>query len=165
MGGSGVTSVSPCSMACLRVASHTERALRYTGWEASLRTPRTAGCSGSSSPISHRPVRANGPASAPQGVTYFVTRHAGARDWVEEQDIRVDRLVEHLDVETIGPGDTVIGSLPVNLAARLCERGGRYLHLSLEVPPDLRGKELTAEDMRSLGARVEEYRVEVTGPP
>jgi len=115
--------------------------------------------------LEETPVRANGPASAPQGVTYFVTRHAGARDWVEEQDIRVDRLVEHLDVETIGPGDTVIGSLPVNLAARVCERGGRYLHLSLEVLPDLRGKELTAEVMRSLGARVEEYRVEVAGPP
>jgi CRISPR-associated protein Csx16 len=108
-------------------------------------------------------VRAGDPASERDGVSYLVTRHAGARDWAEEQDLPVDRIVEHLDVEIIEPGDTVIGSLPVNLAARVCERGGRYLHLSLEVPPELRGKELTAEAMRRLGARVEEYRVSPAG--
>ena len=72
---------------------------------------------------------------------------------------RVDRVVDHLDVESIEPGDTVIGSLPVDLAARVCERGGRYLHLALELPAGLRGTDLTAEDMRRLGARIEEYRV------
>jgi CRISPR-associated protein Csx16 len=115
--------------------------------------------------LENAPVRAREPVNAPEGVTCFVTRHAGARDWAEREGIQVDRVVEHLDVETVGPGDTVIGSLPVNLAARVCERGGRYLHLALEVPAEMRGKELTAEDMRRLGARVEEYRVIVAGTP
>ena len=91
--------------------------------------------------------------------TYFVTRHSGARDWAQDKGIRVDQVVDHLDVTQVRAGDVVIGSLPVNLAAEVCERGGHYLHLSLDLPSKLRGKELTAEDMRALGARVEEYVV------
>jgi len=91
--------------------------------------------------------------------TYFVTRHPGARDWAAEQGITVDLLVSHMDPEGIQPGDVVLGTLPVNLAARVCERGARYLHLSLELPPTLRGRELSTEDMRTLGARLEEFRI------
>jgi CRISPR-associated protein Csx16 len=54
----------------------------------------------------------------------------------------------------------VVGSLPVNLVADVCARGARYLHLSLDLPADARGIELTVETMRRYGARVEEYRVE-----
>ncbi len=98
-------------------------------------------------------------AQVPGPQTYLVTRHPGARDWADEEGIAVDALVDHLDVTDIQPGDRVIGSLPVNLAAQVCERGGRYLHLSLELPPGLRGRELSADDMRRLGARVEEFHV------
>jgi len=92
--------------------------------------------------------------------TYFVSRHPGARDWAEEEGIAVDLVLAHLDPADVVAGDTVIGSLPVNLAAEVCARGARYLHLSLELPATLRGRELTAEQMRGLGARVEEFRVE-----
>ena len=91
---------------------------------------------------------------------YFVTRHPGAVEWAARRGLAVDRQVEHLDVMDIKQGDVVIGSLPVNLAAEVCSRGGRYLHLSLELPVDLRGRELTADDMHALGARIEEFRVE-----
>lgn len=91
--------------------------------------------------------------------TFFISRHPGAVDWAAEEGIVVDRQIAHLDTETIQPGDVVIGTLPVNLAARVCERGGRYLHLSLELPPDWRGRELSADDLRRIGARVQEYRI------
>lgn len=91
---------------------------------------------------------------------YFVTRHPGALAWAAEEGITVDALVGHLDHTVIAPGDRVIGSLPVNLVAEVCVRGGRYLHLSLDLAPELRGRELTADDMRACGARIEEYRVE-----
>jgi CRISPR-associated protein Csx16 len=99
----------------------------------------------------------------PEPTTYLVTRHPGAREWAEQEGIAVDRVVDHLDVGQIRDGDVVIGSLPVNLAAEVCARGGRYLHLSLHLPPELRGKELTVEDMRRLGARVEEHVVSRKG--
>jgi CRISPR-associated protein Csx16 len=90
---------------------------------------------------------------------YFVTRHPGARDWAAEEGLMVDTVVTHLDPAIIEPGDQVIGSLPVNLAGAVCARGGRYLHLSLDLPPELRGYELTTEQMRACGARIEEYRI------
>ncbi|HRC72968.1 MAG TPA: CRISPR-associated protein Csx16 [Candidatus Competibacter sp.] len=91
--------------------------------------------------------------------TRFVSRHPGALDWAAEEGIAVDALITHLDPDTLQPGDTVIGTLPIHLAARVCQRGGRYLHLSLELPPDWRGRELSAADLRRFGARLEEYRV------
>lgn len=71
---------------------------------------------------------------------YFISRHPGALAWAAEEGVTVDRQVAHLDAEIVRPGDVVIGTLPVNLAARVCERGGRYLHLSLELPPEWRGE-------------------------
>jgi CRISPR-associated protein Csx16 len=99
------------------------------------------------------------PPVSPPSKTYFVTRHPGARAWAAEEGIPVDEVVDHLGVETIRPGDVVIGSLPVNLAAEVCRRGGRYLHLSVDLTPELRGVELSAGQMRACGARVEEYGV------
>jgi len=97
--------------------------------------------------------------------TYFVTRHAGARNWAIEEGMTVDAVVAHLDLTLIIANDVVIGSLPVNLAAEVCARGGRYLHLSLELPPALRGVELTAEAMRNCGACIEEYQVQRIASP
>ncbi|HRD65596.1 MAG TPA: CRISPR-associated protein Csx16 [Candidatus Competibacter sp.] len=96
--------------------------------------------------------------------TLFVSRHPGARDWAAKEGFAVDRQVAHLDPGTIQPGDVVIGTLPVHLAARVCQRGGRYLHLSLELPLEWRGRELSAADLRQLGARLEEYRVTLVNP-
>ncbi|MBF0152727.1 MAG: CRISPR-associated protein Csx16 [Magnetococcales bacterium] len=91
---------------------------------------------------------------------YFVSRHPGAVAWAHDNGVAADVRVEHLDPEIIQAGDMVIGSLPVNLAARICHRGARYLHLSLELPSAWRGRELTKEEMTACGARIEEYRIE-----
>ena len=93
--------------------------------------------------------------------TYFVSRHPGAVAWVLRQGIAVDHLIPHVDIMRLQPGDTVIGTLPVNLAAEVCKRGAHYLHLSLRVPAALRGVELSTEQLDSLGARLESF--EVTG--
>lgn len=91
---------------------------------------------------------------------YFVTRHPGAQDWADAEGILIDQVIDHLDPAIIQPGDTLIGSLPVNLAAEVCARGGRYLHLSLDLRANLRGRELSAEQMCACGARIERYLVQ-----
>ncbi len=96
--------------------------------------------------------------------TYFVSRHPGAHAWADEEGVRVDRVIDHLDLAVVLPGDTVIGSLPVNLAAEVCQRGARYLHLCVVLPAALRGVELSAEQMRACGARLEEYRIARVDP-
>lgn len=90
---------------------------------------------------------------------FFVGRHRGALQWAKDEGIAFDESVDHLDARSIRDGDVVVGTLPVQLAAEVCERGGRYMHLSIAVPPSRRGSELSAEDMRAFGASVEEYRV------
>lgn len=92
--------------------------------------------------------------------TFFVSRHTGAVEWAARQGLIVDRQVEHLNITDVRHGDVVIGSLPVNLVAEVCSRGGRYLHLSLDLPAEKRGLELSANEMESCGARIEEYRAE-----
>lgn len=91
--------------------------------------------------------------------TFFVTRHPGALDWAAAQGIAFDRHIPHLDPQEVGAGDTVIGSLPVHLAAAVCARGARYLNLSLDLPAKLRGRELDAATLDECAARVEEYLV------
>ncbi|MBL3553145.1 CRISPR-associated protein Csx16 [Rhodovulum sulfidophilum] len=94
---------------------------------------------------------------------YFVTRHSGALDWAKAQGIDATPL-SHLNPASIARGDTVIGSLPVHIAAEVTARGARYLHLSLDLPAGARGRELTAEEMARYGARLTEYRIKEADP-
>ena len=91
--------------------------------------------------------------------TWFVTRHPGAVEWAARRGLAVDRPVAHLDIDEVKPGDTVIGILPVHLAAEVCARGARFYNLSLDVPPEARGRELSADDLERYGARLEGYTV------
>lgn len=91
--------------------------------------------------------------------TFFITRHRGAVEWAQRHGLSIDRHIVHLDPAEVRPGDVVIGTLPVNLAAEVCARGARYLNLSLDLPPEARGRELSADDLERYGARIEEYQV------
>ena len=90
--------------------------------------------------------------------TYFISRHPGAVEWAESEGFHVDERLAHFDVSIVQQGDRVLGTLPINLVAEVNTRGGEYLHLTLELPSDRRGKELTAQDMREFGARLEPYQ-------
>ncbi len=90
--------------------------------------------------------------------TYFISRHAGAVAWAQSQGFQVDQQLAHFDVNRVQAGDVILGTLPVNLIAEVNARGGRYFHLTLDLPAELRGQELTAELMQRYGARLEEFR-------
>ena len=95
--------------------------------------------------------------------TYFVSRHPGAVDWARQQGLAVDVWLPHLDVNQVQAGDTVAGTLPIQLAAQVCGRGAWYLHLSLKLPAHLRGIELSARDLLEAGARLEAFQVLLVG--
>lgn len=95
--------------------------------------------------------------------TWFISRHPGAIEWARQQGLRVDEYLTHLDPGRIRAGDTVIGSLPVNLAAQVCEAGARYLHISLELPAKLRGRELSADELAACGAKLQAFQVRTFG--
>lgn len=94
--------------------------------------------------------------------TWLVTRHAGAVEWAREIGVELssEKPCTHLDVESVQAGDIVVGTLPVHLVAEINRRGARYLHLSMEIPADARGRELSAEELKCFGARLEEYHVD-----
>ncbi|MDR0776281.1 MAG: CRISPR-associated protein Csx16 [Azonexus sp.] len=91
--------------------------------------------------------------------TFFVTRHPGALDWARGQGITFDRHITHLDTAEVKAGDTVLGSLPVHLAGQVCQQGARYFNLSLNLPENLRGRELDAQTLKECGALLEEFIV------
>ncbi len=93
------------------------------------------------------------------GIAWFVSRHPGAIEWAQRQNLVIDRWVAHLDPAEVQAGDRVIGTLPVNLAADICKRGARYFHLSLQVPAEWRGRELSSDDLQQLTAQIVPYCV------
>lgn len=90
---------------------------------------------------------------------YFISRHPSASLWLAQQGIHVDQHLPHLDAVELQPGDRVIGTLPLQLAARVCEQGAYYWHLTLEVPRHLRGQELSVAQMENCRARLERFHV------
>ncbi len=90
---------------------------------------------------------------------WLVSRHPGAVEWIRYQGIAVDHQVQHLDVSLVQDGDLVVGTLPIQLAAAVCQRGARYFHLSVQLPFELRGQELDSTTLNRLGAKLEEFAV------
>jgi CRISPR-associated protein Csx16 len=92
--------------------------------------------------------------------TYLVTRHPGTLQWMQQHGPAFDCHVAHLEPARIQPGDTVIGTLPVHLAARVSARGGKYWNLVLDTPAHWRGQELSAEQLNSVQAHLQEFHIE-----
>lgn len=93
-------------------------------------------------------------------MNYLVSRHPGAVEWCQRQEQAIDTILPHLDTALICAGDKVIGTLPLPMVAEVQRRGARYLHLSVPVPYELRGQELSADQLEQLGASLTEYKVE-----
>jgi CRISPR-associated protein Csx16 len=91
--------------------------------------------------------------------TWLITRHPGAVSWFAEQGIHIDEHLPHLDAEKISPADVVYGSLPIHLVAKICEAGAQYWHLSLDMPSQLRGQELSSTQLKRINARLERFVV------
>ena len=77
--------------------------------------------------------------------TWFISRHPGAIKWVKLQNIQIDRFESHLDTSLVQAGDVVIGTLPIHLAAEVCQKGVKFYFLSINVTPEQRGTELTEQ--------------------
>lgn len=88
---------------------------------------------------------------------WFVSRHPGARAWALERELKVDHWCDHLDITQVVEGDVVIGTLPLPIAVAVCRCGAEYWHLAIELPAELRGVELSANELSRLQARLVRY--------
>lgn len=97
---------------------------------------------------------------------WIVSRHTGAIQWLQarlahEGQGRDLCVVEHLDTEDVQAGDRVFGILPMHLAAAVGERQAQCWMVQIDTPREWRGRDLTAADMDTLGARLREVRVQL----
>ncbi|MFT4256097.1 MAG: CRISPR-associated protein Csx16 [Pseudoxanthomonas sp.] len=93
--------------------------------------------------------------------TWLISRHPGALEWIQRNGTTFDQHITHLDDPSrIQPGDTVIGSLPVHLAADVCSRGASYWNLSLHLPEHARGRELSAVEHDRFDTMLEQFHVQ-----
>ena len=90
--------------------------------------------------------------------TYFVSRHKGAQEWALRRGIKA-QVIEHFDPSIVEQDDVVIGTLPIHLAKQVCEKGGLYVHLMMDVPAVLRGREISADMMEELGADLAAFEI------
>ncbi len=91
--------------------------------------------------------------------TWFVSRHPGALQWMRQHGPAFDHHVSHLDPVDVQAGDRVIGTLPIHLAAQVCARGAGYWHLVLCLPEAARGHDLSAQELSTLGATLQQFDV------
>jgi len=90
--------------------------------------------------------------------TWVVTRHTGAIEWLKGSGVKADKVVTDLEINDPQKGDIIIGILPIQHVATLNQRGVRYFHICLELLPQDRAKELTAQQMRERSAELVEYQ-------
>jgi hypothetical protein len=85
----------------------------------------------------------------------IVTRHKALVQVLQEDFGIEGEVVEHATAEMLD-GRDVVGILPIYLAART----NTVTVLELAVPPEMRGVELTVEDVRKFMGKPKTYRVE-----
>ena len=93
---------------------------------------------------------------------WFVSRHTGALEWMQNHGPAFNWHVTHLNPQEVAVGDTVIGALPVNLASEICLRGARYFNLSLQLREEGRGRKLSAKELVAYNAVLEEFVIRRT---
>ncbi|QMT31186.1 CRISPR-associated protein Csx16 [Alysiella filiformis] len=92
--------------------------------------------------------------------TLFVSRHAGAIEWIAQQaHWHIDEIVPHLDLAQVNAGDVVVGTLPVHLAAAVCEKGAQFYFLQMPQQFATRGSEYSAAEMTAAGASLVRFDV------
>lgn len=91
---------------------------------------------------------------------YFVSRHPGAIAWIKKQtEWKVDAFITHLDIDTIKAGDIVLGTLPIHLAALVCQKGAEFYFLTVPQEENRRGTEYSIEEMLNMKCFLQRYEV------
>lgn len=88
----------------------------------------------------------------------IVTRHAGLVEYLKQEGIVGDNVevVAHASPEVVR-GRHVVGVLPHSLSCLTAS----FTEVPLKLPAELRGKELTADDVRRYAGKAVTYKVTV----
>lgn len=89
--------------------------------------------------------------------TIMITRHKALVQYaIEKGIVPADvRVLPHVSTPKEVAGKHVVGPIPLHLAAAAT----RVTHIPLSIPPELRGVELTLEQLREMAGPAETYAV------
>ena len=90
---------------------------------------------------------------------FIVSRHPASVDWIKRQGYEQAEVIDHLKPGVLQQGDLVLGTLPLHIARDINEQGVRLIHFSLDVPHNMRGREISAEMLQEMNPRLEELHV------
>jgi len=93
----------------------------------------------------------------------IVSRHPATINYLKTVFPKA-KVISHLsNVDEVPSGSLVIGNLPIELVDKLInERGCRFISVVLNVPPELRGKELGEEELRKYMKLLEIKKLEIS---
>ena len=85
----------------------------------------------------------------------LVTRHQALIEYFKEANIEFDKVISHATEEDVY-GNDVYGVLPL----RLTSLANTVTTIDIDVPAEMRGKELSLEDIKKYGVNISTYKVE-----
>lgn len=90
---------------------------------------------------------------------YLVTRHPGALQWMQRLlPGKAAKAMTHLAPDFApSRGDLVLGVLPPRWVERIARAGAQAWVLEVDLPVEMRGRELTAADLDKQKARLVRY--------
>lgn len=93
--------------------------------------------------------------------TIIVSRHPATVDLLTKKLTHIDRIEKTLPLNDLKKGDCIYGNLTAHLIAQVNQKGARYFHVLLNLPLELRGKELNAEDLEKLTPQIAEISAHI----
>ena len=101
------------------------------------------------------------------GDVVCIANQPGIKDWITLKGIKAS-FISHLtddDIELALKGTTFIGDLPLDMVAKIYDqhREMKFVFLDVRIPAELKGVELSAEQMDKLGAKLVGYKVATYG--
>lgn len=99
---------------------------------------------------------------------WIINRHQSTVEWFRQHyDIQVGTL-DYLDdesMELLNSGDTLLGNLPLQEIAKLCDKGINYYEIRMPIThsPHIRGQELSLEQLKQHPPMLIQYKVQGFG--
>ena len=85
----------------------------------------------------------------------LVTRHQALVEYFKEANIKFDKVISYATEEEVRWND-VYGVLPLRLASFV----NTVTTIDIDIPAEMRGKELSLEDIKKYGVNISTYKVE-----
>ena len=96
----------------------------------------------------------------PEEKVVIVSRHPATVNLLKSRFPEAE-VVSHMTEDNIPENALVIGNLPIEMIAKVLEKGNRFVSVVLNIPPEMRGKELSEEELKKFAKFVEVKKLEL----